>query len=303
MQNFVVRTQTCVFMQKQPKLSNDYQARIQKVLEYIRSHLADPLDVATLATIGNFSMFHFHRLIRAYLNEPLGAYIKRQRLETAAQLLMYSQIPINDLSYQVGYELPSSFTHAFRKHFGMSPLDFRNQKQSSMKSVSSLTDVPHINFDLCPEIVHLSAKQILCVRVLGNYESPNIQTAWGKLMGYLFQNQLFYPTIEMLGIVHDHPEIAGEALYHYEACVTLQQPRKSEGEFTVKELSAGKYAIFTYQGPYEGLDPIYSLILKDWLFKSNYELREAPLFDQYLNTPDNTPPEELLTRICIPIND
>ncbi|HAS44740.1 MAG TPA: hypothetical protein DCS93_29950 [Microscillaceae bacterium] len=279
----------------------DYQLRIQKVLTYIRTHLAEPLDVSQLAAIGNFSTFHFHRIIRAYLNEPLGAYIKRIRLDTAAQLLIYSQVPINEISHQIGYEVPSSFTNAFKKKFGLSPQEFRHQKQQTMQQTSPLAAPVNVHFNLSPEIIQLPDKQILTYRVLGKYESATIAQAWEKLMAYVFQHQLFSPEMEMLGISHDHPEISGEVLYHYEACVTLTTPLKSEGEFTVKTLEAGKYATFTYQGNYDQLDLIYNIILKDWLLNSTYELRDAPLFDQYLNNPGNAAPEELLTKIFIPI--
>jgi len=278
----------------------DYQSRIQKVLTYIRMHLGESMDVSQLAAIGNFSTFHFHRIIRAYLNEPLGAYIKRIRLETAAQLLMYSQVPINEISHQVGYEVPSSFTNAFKKKFGLSPQEFRHQKQQIMQN-TSLTEPVNIHFNLSPEIIQLPDKQILTYRVLGKYESATIAQAWEKLMAYAFQHQLFYPAVEMLGISHDHPEISGEALYHYEACITLNTSLKSEGEFTVKTLEAGQYATFTHQGSYDHLDLIYNIILKDWLLNSNYELRDAPLFDQYLNNPGNAAPDQLLTKIFIPI--
>jgi AraC family transcriptional regulator len=283
------------------QLQHDYQTRIQKVLEYIRQHLSEPLDVATLAKIGNFSVFHFHRIIRAYLNEPLGAYIKRIRLETAAQLLTYSQMPINDVSYQMGYELPSSFSHAFRKHFGKSPQAYRNQQQQEIKQQTHSLDTSLPHFSLQPEIVDLPTKQLLSTRVFGKYEASVIQQAWGKLMQYVFAQQLFYPTIEMLGIAHDHPEIAGDILYQYEACITLANPVASNGEFVVKTLPAGKYAMFTYQGSYTQLDTVYNLILKQWLLNSQYSLREAPIFDQYLNTPDNTPEKDLLTQIFVPI--
>lgn len=282
-------------------MHQDYQLRIQKVLSHIREHLGEPLEISELAAIGNFSMFHFHRIIRAYLNEPLGAYIKRTRLETAAQLLMYSQVPVSEISHQVGYEMPSSFTNAFRKHFGMSPNEFRNQTQQTMKDTSLSPESATVHFNLTPEILQMQSKQVLAYRILGKYETATIAKAWQQLMGYVFQNQLFNPAMEMLGISHDHPDIAGEALYHYEACVTLTTPLKSEGEFTVKELTGGKYAAFTYKGSYEQLDLIYNIILKDWLLNSNYELREAPLFDHYLNNPENAAPEDLLTKIFIPI--
>ena len=60
-----------------------YYERINKVISYINLHIGDEMDMKQLAQIGNYSDFHFQRIMRAYLGEPLGAYIIRIRLESS----------------------------------------------------------------------------------------------------------------------------------------------------------------------------------------------------------------------------
>jgi AraC family transcriptional regulator len=67
------------------------------------------------------------------------------------------------------------------------------------------------------------------------------------------------------------------------------------------ELPGGRYAVATHRGPYEGLGKAYQRIYGAWLPKSGYELRDAPAFEQYLNSPQSARPEDLLTLIHIPI--
>jgi transcriptional regulator GlxA family with amidase domain len=43
----------------------EYAARMNRVVDHIQDHLADPLDLGRLAAIACFSPFHFHRLFRA----------------------------------------------------------------------------------------------------------------------------------------------------------------------------------------------------------------------------------------------
>ena len=105
----------------------DYHERINKVLIYIDNHLGEKLDLEALASVSNFSAFHFHRIMRAYLHESIGSYIIRLRLETAASLLQFTDLPINEIAFKIGYETPSSFTKAFRKKFNISPSEFRNR--------------------------------------------------------------------------------------------------------------------------------------------------------------------------------
>ncbi|MEZ5147844.1 MAG: AraC family transcriptional regulator [Bacteroidales bacterium] len=59
-----------------------YRERINTVLHYIQTHLDEELDLNKLAELSAISPFHFHRIMRAYLNESLMSYIIRVRLET-----------------------------------------------------------------------------------------------------------------------------------------------------------------------------------------------------------------------------
>ena len=59
----------------------EYARRMNRVLDYIDLHLDQPLDLARLAGVANFSPFHFHRVFAAWMGETLGDYARRRRLE------------------------------------------------------------------------------------------------------------------------------------------------------------------------------------------------------------------------------
>ena len=42
-----------------------YLSRINRVIDYISAHLADPLPLEKLARLAHFSPFHFHRIFRS----------------------------------------------------------------------------------------------------------------------------------------------------------------------------------------------------------------------------------------------
>lgn len=67
--------------------SEDYKRRIDLIINYIREHLDCPIYLQTLAELSAFSPFHFNRITKAYLGEPIGGFIVRTRVETAAKLL------------------------------------------------------------------------------------------------------------------------------------------------------------------------------------------------------------------------
>ena len=74
---------------------------------------AEEMDLKELADISNFSEFHFHRIFKAIIGESVGAFVVRMRIETAARLLRYSNLSVQDIAYNVGYNTPSSLTKVF----------------------------------------------------------------------------------------------------------------------------------------------------------------------------------------------
>lgn len=77
--------------------------------------------------------------------------------------------------------------------------------------------------------------------------------------------------------------------------------RKAERGGWCKRSSRGKYAVFRYQGPYENLRAVYDTIYAKWIPEKGYKLGDTPGFEKYLNHPDHTEPENLITEIYIPV--
>ena len=130
----------CREMKNKPATTNDYQRRINLVVEYIRMHLDEQIDLRTLAEISAFSPYHFHRIVSAMLGEPLGEFIVRTRIETAARLLRYTDTPVSEIAYRVGYDTPSSLSKAFRRFFGISPKMYRITKNRPMMNSNIRSD-------------------------------------------------------------------------------------------------------------------------------------------------------------------
>ena len=66
----------------------EYEQRVNRVIDHVREHLAEPLPLAELARVAAFSPFHFHRVFRAITGETLFGFIQRQRIEKAAGALL-----------------------------------------------------------------------------------------------------------------------------------------------------------------------------------------------------------------------
>ncbi|MBW2277899.1 MAG: helix-turn-helix transcriptional regulator, partial [Deltaproteobacteria bacterium] len=112
---------------KQRYLREEYVARINRVIDYIETHIEEELRLETLAVVACFSSFHFHRIFSAMMGEPLGQFIQRVRLERAAnQLLGNPKKSITEIALDSGFSGSATFARAFKEGFGMSASEWRD---------------------------------------------------------------------------------------------------------------------------------------------------------------------------------
>jgi len=69
----------------------------------------------------------------------------------------------------------------------------------------------------------------------------------------------------------------------------------------VRETAAGDYAVYTHQGPYDGLTAAYEKLCGQWIPRSGRKIADAPCLEEYLNEPESTAPEDLITDIYVPL--
>lgn len=98
------------------------------MLAHIDTHLGEPIDLARLARVANFSVFHLHRIFSAHVGETLGSYLTRRRVEqAAARLASQPLLRVLDIALAVGFGSAEAFTRAFKKHFGCAPSQWKTR--------------------------------------------------------------------------------------------------------------------------------------------------------------------------------
>ena len=277
---------------------NDYIQRINKVVAYINNHLDETLDLKKLANEAALSDFHFHRIFKALKGEAIGGYITRLRLEATARLLRYTALTIEEIAFNIGYETTASLSKAFKKQYGISPTEYRTNKDTYIMKKEI------INPDLAlkaPKIVTLEPKNLIYVALTGAYGSLDYGKAYEQLWAVIKAQKLFTKGIESICISYDDPKITEGSLQRSDVCLAIHKPATPQEEVSCKTLAGGKYAVFFYQGSYENLSQVYDTAVR-WVINHEYTLREEPFFEKYLNDARRTPKEKLKTEIYIPIN-
>lgn len=285
-------------MKQRTSTREEYQKQINIIIEYINNHLHETIDLSKLSEISNFSPFHFHRITRAFLGEPIGAYIVRMKVETAARLLRYTDLPVSDIAYRIGYDTPSSLSKAFKNQYNISPIDYRNNQEYIIMRPEKKDLSLNIKR---AKTIELPIRKAIYIKLFGEYSTLDFSGSWQRLWQFVKENKLYSAGVEHVAIYYDDPKVTEKDKLRTDICLVINKEAKPKGEIGMKELKGGKFAMFLYQGSYKNLDAVYDTIHSELLPKEGLVLRNDLGFEKYLNHPDKTEEDKLKTEIYIPI--
>ena len=102
---------------------------IARVKEIIEKRMSDEkLGVEALAEEIGLSRVQLYRKITALTGISVNDFIRKLRLQKAAQLLSQNAGSIADVAYEVGFSNPSYFSKCFKDHFGVIPSNYYHHK-------------------------------------------------------------------------------------------------------------------------------------------------------------------------------
>ena len=94
--------------------------RVRQWLQYMDQHLAEDLDVDTLAETFYTSKYHMMRLFHKETGFTVHSYLSHRRLLYAREL-MNDGMRATEACYRCGFRSYSSFTRSYAKYFGTTP--------------------------------------------------------------------------------------------------------------------------------------------------------------------------------------
>ena len=107
-------------------------------MDYVENHLGEEMTLGEIAAAAYFSPFHFHRIFRSLMGEPVSAFVQRVRLEKAALLLRANrETPVTRIAMDCGYGNPAAFSRAFRSAFECTPSEWRKGTPGSSKDCTA----------------------------------------------------------------------------------------------------------------------------------------------------------------------
>ena len=99
--------------------------RLSRVREYLDAHTSDPVSLEELSKIAALSPYHLLRSFKAFYHITPHQYLLEQRLKRAQYLLLHSDLTIQQIGMDSGFENKSSFSRFFKKNYHLSPSTYR----------------------------------------------------------------------------------------------------------------------------------------------------------------------------------
>lgn len=286
--------------------STTYWRRIQRALDYIAARLDQPIRLADVANAAAFSEHHFHRIFRAVMDETVGEYLTRQRMQTAALMLAYhDDLSITEIGLACGYSSTSNFSKAFSRFYGVSPSEVRKPTGKQPAAISvlrqrydhdfspadlhALPDPPQADARLAElaasvRFEHWSALPVVCMRSDHGYDVAANQRLWAELIRRVRELELCGEAIDAYAIVHDDPVLTSGERCRYVACVRTAEPvRTVPDPLFAAELPAGRYAVFPYRGRAQGIERMYRDIYALWFPHSSLVPDTPPPIEHYIH--------------------
>ena len=113
-------------MRKLPK-EYIYSRPVSEAIEYILEHLDTRITISDLCEQTGLSASYLSRIFKKETGMTVTDYVLDKKLETAKNMLDYSNLTITQIAHTLAFPSQSYFTKVFRERFGVTPGRYRRQ--------------------------------------------------------------------------------------------------------------------------------------------------------------------------------
>ena len=111
-------------------LMTSREIRFREILDYIRTHYADSIDVPQIASAVGISERDCYRTIKACAGTTPAAYLRAYRITRACTLLTHTTRTVQTIAHQCGFATASHLGQVFKEQIGCTPSEYRAMRQN-----------------------------------------------------------------------------------------------------------------------------------------------------------------------------
>ncbi len=101
--------------------------QIEQIACYIAENCCSPLSLNSIAEQFYMNKCYLSRIFKEITGFTVNGYLHARRIQKARSLLIQNSMNISEVAEAAGYENLTYFERVFKKHTGMSPLEYRRQ--------------------------------------------------------------------------------------------------------------------------------------------------------------------------------
>lgn len=291
----------------------DYKSRINAVYDYIEANIDKDLSLEELASVSNFSKYHFSRIFDAMVGETPFEFIRRVRLEKAASLLsINTHKSVTEIALQCGFNDLAVFSRNFSEYFEVSPTEWQNG-DSENSNQSQTIDFPNLYINSeqnwnqhmeqlqSAEVRDLPQKTVAYIRHTGPYQGD--EDLFNRLFGKLFswagpRGLMEQRNATPLAIYHDDPCVTEEEKLRLSICLPVPPNTHVDGEIGMMEIAGGRFLVARFIIVPQKMPQAWQWIYGSWFPASGYLPADALPYEVYVDPPENG---KLTVEICVPV--
>ena len=274
----------------------DWIRTINDAITYMEDHLTDEITLKDIAQSVNLSVFHFHRAFSMLTEMSPSEYLKKRRLSQAGAELVKNDEKVIDIALKYGYETPESFTKAFTRYHGVSPMQAK--KGSPIQFMSRYTVKITIEGGCIMEYKIEKWEAMDLLVHMKDFSAETSETEIPKFWDEYYADEEYKKIPGYLGVCAQK-KTHGDVFSYGIGCNSSDVEGIPQG-FEIIHIPQYTWAVFKCVGPSpKAIQEMWERIYKEWLPTSDYEMIPDYDIENYL--PGDPGSQDYVSEICIPV--
>lgn len=247
--------------------------KLNKVINYIERNLDGQISFQHLARLAGVSQDTLPRIFIFLTRISIYDYIRKRRLSKSYEDLRNTKLRVIDVALKYGYNSTATFSRAFKKEFGLTPLQTR-------KSRKRITIFPKLLFQgnahpassLEAEIIDFPATTLYGITVASkDYD------------GLLYKIRRLYNQLRASGQYRIWDQLGRYGIYYTNKAHYYFVGTKDKGpSLTEFHLASGRYAVFHLNSRQQKeILRLEEKVYKQWLPATNFMFGKGLNFEFY----------------------
>ena len=274
----------------------DWVRMINQAIGFMEEHLTNDITLADISRSVNLSAFHFQRAFSLLTEMSPAEYLRKRRLSQAGAELADGKGKVIDIALKYGYDSPESFTKAFTRFHGASPMQVKNG--SPVRFMNRYTVRITIDGGCIMEYTIEKWDALDLVVHAGEFHAETSEKEIPAFWDAYYANEELRKVPGYLGVCAQQKTDSDVFIYGI-GCKASDVAGVPEG-FETLHIPEHTWAVFKCVGPTpDAIQDMWEKIYREWLPVSDYEL--VPDYDIENYLPGNPASLNYVSEICFPV--